>query len=152
MPGSSSHRSSRSAIDLRKWFDRMQPQTMQIATWLLYINGAFALINLIDGSNWIGFARESKGLIGLLVAGAVVVANAGGGLLMANDRRLGYRLAIVAAFSPFALRIWLSLDWDGYGFVDRITGNDTIGFIFEVALCALLLHPNSREHQRLWFS
>ena len=125
---------------------------MQIATWLLYINGAFALINLLDGSNWIGFARESKGLLGLAVAMAVVVANVGGGLFMANDRRLGYRLAVVAAFSPFALRIWLSLDWEGYGFFDRITGNDTIGFIFEVALCALLLHPNSREHQRLWFS
>jgi hypothetical protein len=32
-----------------------------------------------------------------------------------------------------------------------LTGNSTIGFIFDVALVALLLHPTSREHQRLWY-
>ena len=31
-----------------------------------------------------------------------------GGLLMANDRKLGYWLALAAAFSPFFLR-WLAL-------------------------------------------
>ena len=31
-------------IDWRKWFDRMQPQTLQIAAMLLYLNGFFALI------------------------------------------------------------------------------------------------------------
>lgn len=32
-------------LDLRKWFDRFQPQTLQIATWLLYLNGLFALVD-----------------------------------------------------------------------------------------------------------
>lgn len=140
------------SLDFRKWFDRVQPQTLQIATWLLYINGFFALVAFMDDTDWIGYARQTKGIIGFLVGIAVIGSNVVGGFLMANDRRLGYRLSIVAAFSPFALRIWLSLDWDGYGIVARITGRDTIGFIFEVALCALLLHTNSREHQRLWFS
>lgn len=140
------------ALDPRKWFDRVQPQTMQIATWLLYLNGFFALIGFMDKSDWIGFARADKGLLGSLVGLLVVASFIGGGFLMANDRKLGYKLALVAAFSPFALRIWILGSFPGYNIIDKITGKDTIGFIFEAALCALLLHPQSREHQRVWYS
>jgi hypothetical protein len=130
----------------------MQPQTMQIATWLLYLNGFFALIGFMDKSDWIGFARVDKGAIGSLIGLVVVASFIGGGYLMANDRKIGYRLALVAAFSPFALRIWILWSYPGFSAIDKVTGNDTIGFIFEAALCALLLHPQSREHQRLWYS
>jgi hypothetical protein len=142
----------RQPLDPRKWFDRMQPQTMQIATWLLYLNGFFALIGFMDKSDWIGFARVDKGALGSLIGLVVVASFIAGGYLMANDRKIGYRLALVAAFSPFALRIWILWSYPGFSAIDKVTGNDTIGFIFEVALCALLLHPQSREHQRLWYS
>lgn len=142
----------RQPLDPRKWFDRMQPQTMQIATWLLYLNGFFALIGFMDKSDWTGIARIEKGALGSLVGLIVVASFIAGGYLMANDRRIGYRLALVAAFSPFILRIWILWSYPGWGAIDKITGNDTIGFIFEAALCALLLHPQSREHQRLWYS
>ena len=145
-------RRHRQPLDPRKWFDRMQPQTMQIATWLLYLNGFFALIGFMDKSDWIGFARVDKGALGSLIGLVVVASFIGGGYLMANDRKIGYRLALIAAFSPFALRIWLLWSFPGTSVIDKITGNDTIGFIFEAALCALLLHPQSREHQRLWYS
>jgi hypothetical protein len=142
----------RQPLDPRKWFDRMQPQTMQIATWLLYLNGFFALIGFMDKSDWIGFARVDKGALGSLIGLVVVASFIAGGYLMANDRKIGYRLALVAAFSPFALRIWILWSYPGLSAIDKVTGNDTIGFIFEAALCALLLHPQSREHQRLWYS
>ena len=145
-------RRHRQPLDPRKWFDRMQPQTMQIATWLLYLNGFFALIGFMDKSDWIGFARVDKGALGSLIGLVVVASFIGGGYLMANDRRIGYRLALVAAFSPFILRIWILWSFPKTSVIDKITGNDTIGFIFEAALCALLLHPQSREHQRLWYS
>jgi hypothetical protein len=145
-------RRHRQPLDPRKWFDRMQPQTMQIATWLLYLNGFFALIGFMDKSDWTGIARNDKGLLGSLVGLIVVASFIAGGYLMANDRRIGYRLALVAAFSPFVLRIWILWSYPVLGAIDKITGNDTIGFIFEAALCALLLHPQSREHQRLWYS
>jgi hypothetical protein len=145
-------RRHRQPLDPRKWFDRMQPQTMQIATWLLYLNGFFALIGFMDKSDWTGIARIEKGLLGSLVGLIVVASFIAGGYLMANDRRIGYRLALVAAFSPFVLRIWILWSYPGWGAIDKITGNDTFGFIFEAALCALLLHPQSREHQRLWYS
>ncbi|MGD9704323.1 MAG: hypothetical protein AB7Q42_21610 [Acidimicrobiia bacterium] len=137
-------------IDTRRWFDRTQPQTLQIATWLLYINAFFELIDLLDTNGWIGIARIRHGSLGTLVGIAIIAAYVGGAFLMANERKIGYVLAIVAAFSPFVVRLWL-LNGTGLSLFDKLTGNNTIGFIFEVALCALLLHPQSRSHQRIWF-
>ena len=91
-------------------------------------------------------------VVGLLAGILAGMFGVGGGFLMANDRKVGYKLALVAAFSPFALRIWILWSYSGFSALDKITGNDTIGFIFEAALCALLLHPQSREHQRVWYS
>ena len=125
---------------------------MQIATWLLYLNGFFALISFMDQRDWIGYARVDKGALGSLVGISVLASFIGGGFLMANDRKIGYKLALVAAFSPFVLRIWILWSYSGFTALDKITGKDTIGFIFEAALCALLLHPQSREHQRVWYS
>jgi len=125
-----------SNLNFRKWTDRLQPQTLQIATFLLYINGFFAFISVLDKTDYLGYFRYRWGL-GILVGLFVVVA-------------------VVAAFAPFVLRYWAISDLEGLtgGSVslwDKFTGGDTIGFIFEAALCALLLHPQSREHQRLWF-
>jgi hypothetical protein len=142
----------RQPLDPRKWFDRMQPQTLQIAMWLLYLNGFFAFLAYLDKSDWIGVARVSKGTLGLVVGLLVVVSYIGGGFLMANGRRIGYYFALFAAFSPFLLRLWILSPFDQYGLIDKLTGQDTFGVIFEIALCALLLHPHSREHQRVWYS
>ncbi len=138
-------------LDLRKWFDRFQPQTLQIATWLLYLNGLFALVDFAGERGWIGYARVDKGIVGTLVGLGIVVAYVAGGFLMANDRKLGYRLALIGAFSPFVLRFWVLWDVTGISFFDMLTGRQAIGFIFDVALCVLLLHPTSREHQRVWY-
>ena len=140
-----------SRLDFRKWFDRFQPQTLQIATWLLYLNGFFALIDFLGERGWIGYARFDKGALGTLIGLVVVVAYVGGGFLMANDRKLGYRLALAASFSPFALRFWILWDKPGISFFDMLTGRQTLSFLFDVALCVLLLHPTSREHQRVWY-
>ena len=143
MPG------AQSSIDFRKWFDRFQPQTLQIATWLLYISGVFMLVDIGNRGSWVWWAKERYG-IGLIVVLVLVACHALGGLLMANDRKLGYWLALLAAFSPFFLR-WWALRGYGFSVMDVLTGNSTIGFIFDVALVALLLHPTSREHQRVWY-
>ena len=52
----------------------MAPQTLQIATMLLYLNGFFALIGFMDKSDWVGIARVSKGSLGTLVGLGVVEA------------------------------------------------------------------------------
>ncbi|MFM9111901.1 MAG: hypothetical protein ACKOPB_01365, partial [Actinomycetota bacterium] len=76
---------------------------------------------------------------------------AAGGLLMANDKRLGYRLSVAAAVSPFVVNFVVYSDV-GASLRYRLFGSGIIGFAFDVALIALLLHPQSKEHQRIWFS
>jgi hypothetical protein len=142
-------------IDWKKWFDRMQPQTLQISTMLLYLNGFFALVSVIDQTDYLGYLR-SRYWFGLFFGLAVVGLHAFGGLLMANDRKLGYKFGIAAAFSPFVLRYWAYSDLaNSMGgtitLYSKISGGSTISLIFEVALCALLLHTQSREHQRIWY-
>jgi hypothetical protein len=149
------------AVDFRKWFDRMQPQTLQIATWLLYIDGVFALLAIIDRAGVEGYLIRRYDL-GIVVVLAVVVLYALGGLLMANDLRIGWRIAVAASISPFVLNVLgtrSALSTFGFGspvgiydhLTGRIFGGGTIGLIFDVALVALLLHNQSREHQRIWF-
>jgi hypothetical protein len=39
-----------------------------------------------------------------------------------------------------------------YGGPGAVLSRDPIGLMFEIALIALLLHPQSRDYQRIWFS
>ncbi|TRZ83576.1 MAG: hypothetical protein D4R92_00785 [Actinobacteria bacterium] len=142
-------------IDWRKWFDRMQPQTLQIASMLLYLNGFFALISVIDKTDYLGYLR-TRYWFGAVLALAVVGFHAFGGLLMANDRKLGYKFGVAAAFSPFVLRYWAFSDLSNMlggeiSLYRKISGGSTTSLIFEIALCALMLHPQSRSHQRIWY-
>lgn len=139
-------------IDWRRWFDRMQPQTLQIATWLLYFTAFFGAISLVDGRDWLGWMRAVRpgGVAGWALAVAFVAANALAGILMANDRRLGWRVAVAVAVGAFPLR-WWTLGGTGLGAYDRLAGGSSLSLVFDVALCALLLHPQSRAHQRTWF-
>jgi len=148
-------------IDPKKWFDRMQPQTLQIATWLLYFDGFFTLVSLIDKSGHIGYLRFQYpfGFILGIISVALYVF---GGLLMANDLKIGYKLSIAAAAMPFVLRFLavrsLAQNFETQspiGISDyvtgRIFGGSVISSAFDVAVLALLLHTQSREHQRIWY-
>ena len=128
-------------INLKKWFDRMQPQTLQIATWLLYINGFFALANFVDGDMEIGEIRRRFSL-GLLYGLVVIAAHALGGLLMANERKVGYILAIFAAVTPFLSNLIVHRALVAHSFINAA---------LDIALIALLLHTQSRAHQKVWF-
>jgi hypothetical protein len=108
-----------------RWLDRTQPQTLYIAVVLLYINAVFGLIS--------GFS-----LIGLLI----VAAQVGGGYGIANEKKWGYGLGLLMAFLPFILRLI---------FLHNPFATQIIDLMFEVALVCLLLHPQSREYQRIWF-
>jgi hypothetical protein len=115
-------------METRRWTNPTQPQMMQIAVFLLYFNAI--LLALFGGLfSAIGIA---------LVAGG---ASAGYGI--ANERKWGYGLGLAVAAIPFVL-IAFSL----------LNGNvsiNPISLIFDIALAALLLHPQTREYQRIWF-
>jgi hypothetical protein len=143
-----------SQLDSRKWFDRMHPQTLAIATWLLYIDGVFSTLGFLDKSNEFGALRiigPMTGLVGLLSCLFLF----GSGFLMANGKLLGWYLGIAASLSHLLARFIISAYQEDYGFTyslaDRITGGDLIGFMFEAALVVLLLHPMSRSYARTWF-
>ena len=142
-------------INWRKWYDRMQPQTLQISAMLLYLNGFFALIGMIDSTNDLGYLR-SRYSIGLIIGLVVVALHVLSGIFMANDLKLGYKFAIAVAFSPFVLRFWAYSDIERVGnykigIYDKLSGRSTLNLIFDVALCALILHPQSRSHQKIWY-
>jgi hypothetical protein len=111
---------------MRQWTNPSQPQTLQIAVFLLYINAVFALL--------FGGLGSVYGL--MIIAGGVA-----GGLGIAQEKRWGYGVALAVSLLPFVLIIAGKALITGF-----------IGLMFDIALVALLLHPQSREYQRIWFS
>ncbi len=136
-------------LNRRKWIDRMQPQTLQIATWLLYINGLFALVELIDGGGVLHYFRQ-RYTFGFLLGLAVVALHVAGAFLMANERKFGWKLSVVAAVSPFVLT-FVAYTQLNAPIRYRLFGASLMSFAFDVAVLALLLHPQSKEHQRIWY-
>jgi hypothetical protein len=66
----------------------------------------------------------------------------------------GYQVAIFASFLPILGRVIAALLSGGIlhrlGFI--FLGGNIINALFEYALIALLLHPQSKEHQKIWFT
>ena len=111
----------------RKFLNRYQPQTLVSATMLCYIQAFFSLLAL------------SPFLL-LFAAGLGF-----GGYGIANDKKWGYGLAVCIA----VLQVVLVL---GFAGTDVFTFPLILSFIFDVALVCLLLHPESRDYQRIWFN
>jgi hypothetical protein len=111
---------------MRQWTNPSQPQTLQIAVFLLYINAVFAVL--------FGGLGSIYGL--MIIAGGVA-----GGFGIAQEKRWGYGLGLAVSLLPFVLIIAGKALISGF-----------IGLMFDIALVALLLHPQSREYQRIWFS
>lgn len=119
------------AMQRRRFMNPAQPQTLVIAVYLLYFHAGFLLFFLlINGAFPLLYLA--------LVAGGFL---AGWGI--ANEFKWAYVLGILMAVLPFALRF---LDTG-----NPLASGDLIGLMFEIALVALLLHPQSRDYQRLWF-
>lgn len=122
------------AMEPRVWVNRHQPQTLYIAQLLLYFHGLVAMVVAMLGT-------RSLGLVSLALAVGSVAAAFG----IANERRWGYRLGVVAAVVPVALLVLFAV-------IDtpRWLWRDPLDALFDVALVALLLYPTSRDYQRHW--
>ena len=106
-----------------------QPQTLQIAVFLLYASAVFNVLYLLVGVFPSFFVF-------------IAAAEAAAGYGIANEQKWGYGLGVAMAFAPFALRL---------AFGVGIFSGGLINMMFEIALIALLLHPQSRDYQRIWF-
>ena len=118
------------AMERRRFLNPAQPQTLVIAVYLLYLNAAFLLFDLLRAGTF-------PILLLLLIVGGVVA-----GYGISNERKWGYALGIAMAVFPFGLRFYYTSN--------PLSGN-LLSLMFEIALVALLLHPQSRDYQRLWF-
>jgi hypothetical protein len=114
-------------MSANRWLDRTQPQTLYMAVILLYINAAFSAL-----------AGGLFSPLGLLIAAGGV----GAGYGIANQKKWGYALGVAMAVLPFVLQLV---------FLGNPFAVGLISLMFEIALLALLLHPQSREYQRIWF-
>ncbi|MBV8385575.1 MAG: hypothetical protein JO155_02160 [Acidimicrobiia bacterium] len=114
-------------MEQRRWTNQAQPQTLQIAVFLLYING---IISLLFGGIFVP------------VLAVIAIGSIAAGYGIANERKWGYILGVAMALLPFALVIVTKSS--------PLSGG-LLNLLFEVALVALLLHPQSRDYQRIWF-
>ena len=119
------------AMQQRRWSNPSQPQTLQIAVFLLYINSALLLLYV-----FLGYALT------LLTMG-IILGQIAAGYGIANERKWGYYLGVAMALVPFVVPLLLGRN--------PFSGVDIIGLMFDIALVALLLHPQSRDYQRIWF-
>jgi len=118
-------------METRRWTNPSQPQTLQVAVFLLYINAVFSLL---------------QPFYPLLTLAAL--AGAAGAYGIANSRRWGYQLAVASSGVEVALLVVLPLLAIG---PDIISLRFLINIVFPIALFCALLHRESREHQRIWF-
>lgn len=115
----------------RKFLNQFQPQTLVIATMLCYLDAIFGFL--------FGMVAASVFLALITIAGLAI-----GGYGIANEKRWGYAVAVGAAVLQVLMLV-------------AVAGTDVLGFplllnlVFDGALVALLLHPQSREYQRIWF-
>ncbi|HAM03669.1 MAG TPA: hypothetical protein DCQ30_15805 [Acidimicrobiaceae bacterium] len=114
--------------DGHRFFDASQPQTLQGAVMLCYITAAFGLIYLLLGAGLEGLAPVLLGV---------------GGYGVANEKRWGYWLATVLAILNVVIILSFVADGASLGFV--------LNLLFAGVLVALLLHPQSRHYERIWF-
>jgi hypothetical protein len=116
-------------METRRWLNQSQPQTLVIAVMLLYLDAVFIALS--------GGIFSGLGLI-------IIVGSVAAGYGIANERKWGYFLGIgIAVFFllPFALSLLNNGNF----------GGNAIGLLFAVAKFALLVHPQSRSYQRIWF-
>ena len=108
-----------------RWVDKTQPQTLMMATVIMYINAVFGII----------YGQEFFFPIGtLLVLGPVAA-----GLGIANEKKWGYWLGVGLTILQVAFLVL----YFSFGAI--------ISLLFYGALLALLLHPQSRSYRKVWF-
>lgn len=121
-------------MSTRRWTNPTQPQTLQIAVMLFYIEAVFGLLG--------GGLFSIYGLV-------FTVGMAAAAFGIANDKKWGYWLGVAIAslrLVPFVIAIFT----DGIGSV--LNFGVLFYMMIPVALFALLVHPQSRDYQRIWFS
>jgi hypothetical protein len=119
-------------MQFTRWTNPSLPQTLQIGMFLLYIDAVFGLL-------YGGFLNP----IGLLIIIGCVLAALG----IANEYKWGWKLGV--GISAFALLPFVLALADDPGEIFDV--GLLLSALFPVAQFALLVHPQSRQYQKVWF-
>jgi len=119
-----------------------QPQTLYISQILLYITAVGAVLFQSVGEGWIEALPLRYLVVLLMTIGAGV-----GAYGIANARKWGYLLGVAAALAPFVIRLEIIRRVDLF---EMLRWNP-IGLLFDIAILAALVHPESRSYQKQWF-
>ena len=110
-------------MQTRRWINRYQTQPLDLGNTLLYIEGVFNI---------------ARGRVFALIGIAMLLAGYG----IANDKKIAWRLGVAASILSVAMRLTY-----------HSPGIETIfSLVFPIALLTLLLHPLSRDYQKIWFN
>jgi len=130
-------------METRRWTNPSQPQTLYMAHLFLYLSAAF---NIFFGLLYRSFTWVLPVFGGPSVA--LVACEIFGGYFIANERKLGWWLglgsAALALYPPAEALLRL-----GPGIIFDV--NWMIAVVFPALLLVLLVHPMSRDYQRIWF-
>jgi hypothetical protein len=142
-------------VQTRRWVNQSQPQTLFIATVLLYFN---VVLILLGGSTLLGAAIDGHKVFGGVAYGDMgetinnfarlflAVGGAGAGYLIAQEKKNGWYLGIAVAVLPLLAQVLVVVRFQVSPFKF-----DLVNTLFEIALVALILHEQSRNYVRLWF-
>jgi hypothetical protein len=136
----------------RRWFNSRQPQTLVISQFLLYFDAVFLALAALGWGDDYGI--PSDGMIARLVFLGAAAATAFGAYGVANEMKRGYQVAVAASFLPIVVRfvivvLYGSIVGDALYF---LLPGGILNAIFVYALIALLLHRQSKDYQRLYFT
>jgi hypothetical protein len=114
-------------VNEHRFINRSQPQTLYMAVILCYLDVLFNLLGPYPALVLVGFVLAI------------------GGYGIANEQRWGYSVAVGASIFQVVLLF-------AYARSSTFTAlGPLLDLIFYGALVALLLHPMSRDYQRIWF-
>lgn len=122
----------------RRFVNPSQPQTLYIATFLLYFNAVFGLL----GSSPLFF-------FGFLPGMALIIGKGVAAYGIANDKRWAYWLGVGTAGATLVPFLFYVAS-NGLGSLFQLAL--LFSLVFPLALFILLVHPMSRQYQRIWFS
>jgi hypothetical protein len=142
----------------RRFFNPSQPQTIQVSVFLLYANVVVALLFRTGDSGiyYLAVAALTRSsltnslttLLGNVIAIFVVAGSFAAAYLIANEKKVGWRLGVVVAAIPIvALLLVLVIGNPRISLVDAIS----IQLLFDVALLVALLHDQTRSYEKVWF-
>lgn len=121
-------------METRRWTNPSLPASLVGGIWLLYLGAALGVVSAVIGRSFL----ELFGAVLLLVAA----------YLIANARTLGWILGVIIVVCQVAL-VLLALVTD---FADTFGARLVPALAFPVLTFASLIHPESRDYQRSWFT